>query len=271
MADLDRHLVQMLSLSVEPVQLLQDIEQGSLRTWIATQLRRIDDEALQSGDWKRIAGDFLVRGKYAVIRFMEANPEVSRPEGLVSLEEELMAMTEPVEAMGLPPAHPIPRKALLSDLKGLGDAGAQLGSEDRAAYIGPSGTIPIDTRFRLTTGDVERLLTSEIIPARQELTLLVKRPDYLGTAQWEFRLEDHVIKAKILDEDWLDEFQKRSVEVRPGDSLKARVNAELLRDERGREVAVRYLIVRVLEVIPGEPDDSQLLLPPFLGDVGEAG
>jgi hypothetical protein len=271
LASLDRHLLAVVSLSLEPIQLLQDIEEGSIRTWLATRIRQLDDQALRSGDWKQVVASYLVNAKYAVLRFLEGRPRIAKMTDLLTLEEEVMSLAEGTEILTLPAYSPVPRQQMLDDLKRMGDAGAQLGAGDSARYLGPVGEIELNTQFRLSSGDVEELLTTEIIPARQELVLLIKRPDYLGTAQWEFRFEDHPIRAKILDQEWLERFHKRLVDVRPGDALRARVNAELLRDASGKQVAVRYLVVKVLEIIPGEPGGGQLLLPAFEDDLGDVG
>ena len=46
---------------------------------------------------------------------------------------------------------------------------------------------------------------------------------YLGTSMWDVYYINRTISVKILDSEWLTQFQTREVDVRPGDSLKAEV------------------------------------------------
>ncbi len=55
---------------------------------------------------------------------------------------------------------------------------------------------------------IEDLITSESIQSLSEMILKVKKPDFLGTSQWEFRHDNRTIIAKILDDDWLKRFQR---------------------------------------------------------------
>lgn len=52
--DIDRDLIQSINQSInekiEPVVIIEDIEAGSLRTWLANRIRDIDDEALKNID-----------------------------------------------------------------------------------------------------------------------------------------------------------------------------------------------------------------------------
>lgn len=47
----------------------------------------------------------------------------------------------------------------------------------------------------------------------------IKKPDYIGRSQWEFKHDGHIIQAPILDLEWLEQFQSRSINIRPGDAL----------------------------------------------------
>jgi len=79
----------------------------------------------------------------------------------------------------------------------------------------------------------------------------VKKPDYLGNSMWEFRLDDHPIEAKILDEAWLERFRRGHVPLRPGDALDADVRSELFRGFEGNVVVTRYFVQRVHGIVRG--------------------
>jgi hypothetical protein len=58
------------------------------------------------------------------------------------------------------------------------------------------------------------------------MTLIVKKPDYLGQSQWDFRHGRLAISARIKVVQWLQRFQLREIDVRPGDALRCLVTIE---------------------------------------------
>jgi hypothetical protein len=63
----DRELVQTIDVHIEPVMVLEDIEAGSVKSWLRAVLNATDDTGLQELNWKRIVGGYLVRAKYLII------------------------------------------------------------------------------------------------------------------------------------------------------------------------------------------------------------
>lgn len=57
------------------------------------------------------------------------------------------------------------------------------------------------------------------------------------------------ISAKIEDMEWLKRFQRRGVDVRPGDSLRCRVRIEHLYGHDNELLTERYTIVEINEVL----------------------
>lgn len=53
---LDRALCAAVDSRIEPIMLLEDIEAGSIKAWLSSQLNRIDDEAIKDLDWRPLVG-----------------------------------------------------------------------------------------------------------------------------------------------------------------------------------------------------------------------
>jgi hypothetical protein len=85
------------------------------------------------------------------------------------------------------------------------------------------------------------------------MILAVKKPDYLGSSKWDFRLGGRTISAKITDEAFLRRFQSRDVDIRPGDSLRCMVASELRYGFDNSLISERYTVSHVIEVLTGPP------------------
>src|SRR2546421_496258 len=72
----DSTLAESLAIKLEPVLLLEDIEAGSIKAWLAQKIESVDDQALKSGDYKKVIGSYLVKGKYLVVDFLRGKTEI---------------------------------------------------------------------------------------------------------------------------------------------------------------------------------------------------
>ncbi len=92
------------------------------------------------------------------------------------------------------------------------------------------------------------------------MILKVMKPDYLGESMWEFKHETKSFPAKILDIQWLKDFQRRKFEIRPGDSIRAHVEVATKYDYNGEVVSVYYTLLKVKEIITYNPAQQNQLL-----------
>ncbi len=76
--------------------------------------------------------------------------------------------------------------------------------------------------------------------------------DFLGDSMWDFRHDTRTIRAKIVDSEWLQKFQSRSEQVRPGDAIRADVSVEAKYGYDGEVIAFHYRVEKIHEVIPAE-------------------
>ena len=105
------------------------------------------------------------------------------------------------------------------------------------------------------------LLIKESLTNDSELILKVKRPDYLGESMWDFKLGDHPVQAKIVDREWLQKFQDRKIDVRPGDAIKAIVRQTIHYGYNAEIVYQHNEVLKVLNVIT--------IIPPTQSWLGE--
>ena len=255
---LDLELVHSIDIHVEPVALLEDVEAGSLRAWLKTILQATDDTGLKEGDWKKVVGVFLYKAKYRIISWTEGKTSIVNRADVKQLENELLALSEETNVKRIPTYAPIPPAQLLNGVHRITYSLAQLSKEDRASLTTPDGTIPFNMAFSVTPNQIRDLLVRETITNENVLILKVKKPDYLGESMWEFKHDGHSRLVKILDTRWLAKFQSREIDVRPQDSLRARVRVTAHYSSDGDVIDTDYVVLEVLEVIPSDPPSQQL-------------
>lgn len=262
---LDRALVQTIDVQIQPVVLLEDVETSSLRAWLRTVLDSVPDDALKSLDWKKAVGAYLVKAKYYLVDFTSKNTTVTDKRQITELSNRLLAASQETDARHIPIYSRVPETDLVLYLQELSEATAPLHEGDGVKYISSEFEASFNLAFHVSPESVEELLTKETIETPQVMILKVRKPDYLGDSMWEFRFQNRNLTAKIVDVGWLQQFQNRHVDVRPGDAIRAQVMTQVKYGFEGDVVGIRHTITRVIEVINTEPHTN----PPGLFPVSE--
>lgn len=245
----DKELVQTIDTAIEPVLLLEDIEAGSLRTWLRNVLSSVDDSALESGDWKKIVGAYLLKAKYIVVNKLEGKTEITTREEITDIEKSLLAAAEETNIKRIPSYRPVPQAQIIEVIDGISSALAHLTQGDSAKLMTPGGEANFNIALRISPDALRDLLVKEVIANESPMILKVKRPDYLGESMWDFKFGDHPIQAKILDEEWLSQFQQRKRDVRPGDAIRGMVRHTVEYGFDAEVIREGYEIIKVNEVI----------------------
>jgi len=247
----DKTLVEAIDIHIEPILLLEDIESGSLRAWFRSALEAIPDEGLASADWKKAVGHYLVRGKYFLLDFIKDRGTISDREDIVLMQDNLQQLAEETEVNRLPAYSPPEPKRLMNNLGRVTSALSHLTEKDSAFYEGSDGkVVPFNMTFSIEATKLEEILTKEVLEHSEVRILQVKKPDYIGSSQWEFRYEGQVLFAKFEDEYWLKLFQNRDKDVRPGDSLRVNLRVEVSYGHDNEVIATHYFITEVIAIVP---------------------
>jgi hypothetical protein len=256
----DRELVQTIDLHIEPVMVLEDIETGSIKTWLRAILNATDDTGLQELNWKRIVGGYLVRAKYLTVDWLNGKTEIS---GTADLDELQALILEAAEATGVQriPAYQPPSKTLLvRSLIDIGVSLSQLQSDDKAAFETQNGDrVEFNVSIKIVPESLNELLVEESLSHVEEIILKVKKPDFLGESKWEF-VHEHVLDAKILDYEWLSDFRNNRVLLQPGSAIRANVQVDVAYGVEREVVSRSYTVLKVLAVMP-PPEHEQAKLP----------
>jgi hypothetical protein len=260
---LDAELVQSIDSNIETVLVLEDIEAGSIKTWLRNLLTAVDDEGLKTLDWKPLVGKYLVQAKYAIIRWID-DDEGSR--SLPDLRGEIQQIAAETNVRYLPDYTAPSPAALVDAVRDFQAVKDALAPGDRAKLITEDGEIEMNLSIRFPIEDIESLAVANSLSSpATEMILAVKKPDYLGESKWELRHGKRTVSAKIDDLVWLERFQNREVDVRPGDALRCMVEIELLSGSDNELIAERYTVKEVLDVMQ---DQFRIQGHLFEGDEG---
>jgi len=131
---------------------------------------------------------------------------------------------------------------------------------DKASFITDVQKSGFNLSLSIAPETIAELVTSEALKSTNVMILKVKKPDFLGDSQWEFKFDGRILPAKIADGAWLSEYQAGHVPINPGDAVRASVET-VIRYGFDREVVGKeHTILKVLEVIPDPKGEQQRLL-----------
>ena len=256
---LDAELVQSIDSSIETVLVLEDIQEGSIRTWLRSILNVVDDDAIKTLDWRPLVGKYLVRSKYAVLRFLDDD---TGDRALPDLREEIRRIAAETDVRHMPDYAPPSPGILVDALREFQGVKDRLVNKDKARLISQHPDIPeyeFNLQVRIPVENIEALAVARTITQPSaEMILPVKKPDYLGSSMWSLRHGKRNIEARISDEPWLRRFQNREVDVRPGDALQCRVTTEFLYGHDNELLTERYTVEEVIEVLVNRYEAREL-------------
>lgn len=252
--DVDSILGKSIDSSLETALIIEDLQKSSIRVFLKNIIRHVDDDALKNLDWKPLVGSFLVKGKYAVLRWLDQDADENSVPRLQDLTEELGKLAKRTDVRHLPDYPPPNPTRLVQSLDRLQavkrrfrddeDLTITLGKDEYQVNLGAIWS-PTDL-VKDTQGPKE-------IVNENETFLLIHKIDLLGGTKWHFKLGKSSLIAPIEDKAWKSDYSSRKVSILPGDVLHVRLRIEQSFSERGELLETRHRIVRVLGVIPKDP------------------
>ena len=291
---IDKHLLESINVEIEPLILLEDIEQGSIIVWLKNVLKdklrdalstpvvtntltKVKDEDIEDLNFKKVVGVFLNQSRYAIIDFTRKEKNLENKEELKILQQSIANIAEETgvkdiqiysqasqaELLDVTSYSPINSKTLLDDISNLQKSLSILGEEDQASYLTSETEVFFNKDFNFSSEVIESLLTSEVIENESVIILQIKKMDLLGDSKWEFKHENKTLSMKISDLLWLSSYKNGEIDIRPKTSLKAKVKTVTKYDEDSEVVSTQYEITKVLEVIkPQRNIQKSLIIDP---------
>lgn len=248
--EIDKTLVSLIDNKIDTVLMLEDIQAGSLKTWLKNILTALDDQGIKNLNWKPLVGKYLVKAKYIVLDMMNKKTTITDRKEIIQARDDLLKLAEDTAVKRIPAYAPITPQKIIESIGRINGAIKNLSKTDKAKYITKDDQeVRFNIEFNFVPEALEDLITKEVLEAIVPMILKVKKPDYLGESKWEFKYENRIISAKISDEEWLGKFQDREIDVRPGDSIRANVKQRAKYGYDFSVISISYEILKVVEVI----------------------
>jgi hypothetical protein len=229
--------------------ILDDIEKGSILAKLWNELVISEDGKIDNPAPQENIKKYIEDSRLAAINFVSHNK--SSVEDLEKLGSEIAEIAETnkvAETFNYAEPNLIELAKSINEIKNSTDdlnenEGFILtNSNENPSEIMRSGGEKIDIEA------VEKFLTKEELVNNYEAFYKIKKPDFLGDSQWDFKHGTKSIKVKILHLDWLDQFHKGEIVVLPGDSLKVKIKQTNKYNQNGYLISEKIEIIEVLEI-----------------------
>ena len=230
---------------------LQAIEEASLRAFFLRKMRTfltvLDDGALRSGEIKKVIGIFLANMRLVTLEWLAHHPVLQDHREIEPLQKLLEERAAKTSIIALQPRRHLKAIEVVRSVQQIATSRAapaqQIFIEDDAERV------PVPAPIDFGDKTLDEALSAKEVEHETEQILLVKKPDYLGNANWEFKGKDGSLNASIADKEWLDRFQAAEIDVPPGSALKARVRQRTYLDAQGNPTNTKSSVIAVREVI----------------------
>lgn len=249
---LDESLGQVMGIEVYESMVLEDVQEGSIKTVIRNCINDLPDEDLRDANYKRIIGHFLVKAKYLILQWCQETTELANVEQVVVLEKKLIKLAESEPLTKIPAYREPDRVKLISSLSSIQKASKNLSSNDVVSYNCEHGTSVINKPLRISDTLLKDIIVKEEHEFKTDVILKVKKPDYLGTSKWIFKFRGQSIDVALSDQEWLADFQDKKVKVQPGDSIKGTLIQYISYGHNNEEVSVKYELTNIREILDQE-------------------
>lgn len=247
---IDIKLAQTIGPQIKPILFLEDIRTGSLTTFLRSVLESFDDDGIKNLEWKKLVGSYLVKGKRVMVNYLKDRETIQNSEEIYDLQRVIADAARETGTIELPGYKLLPAMEVAQSVLLLSEGTSPLGPGDSAKYLSPDGITEINSSFRVTSDQIEEVLTQRTIMNPCNLILKVKRPDFLGDSMWDFRFEGKKLTAKVIDTRWLGEFHQGRVTLHPGDALDVAAEETVKYGYDQEVLAKHYRVTQVRSVIP---------------------
>lgn len=255
----DRTILRSVDSGIETTFILEDVQRSSLKVVLKNLLTMADDDAIKSLDWKPIVGNFLLRAKYAALRWCDQDPEVGGAPSLSDLTEEVERLARETDVRHLPDYAPVNRSRMTQSLEGFQRAKRHFRSNEQLTVTLGRDEYEVQTNRTWSPSEFEEIVGEQELENEVDLVLVIRKVDFLGKSKWHFKHGKRTIEVHVRDVEWLDEFHGGMYALKPGDALKVRVRFIYKYGSNGELLDEDVEILKVFSVVSALPGQAKML------------
>lgn len=250
--NLDTVLAKTINTSVTTKLYLNDIEKGSLIGKLWNELIISDDEKLDDVSQENKISTFIDKSRSKTLEFIQDGKNSVNELEQLSTDIENIAKDEKLDSTFNYAKPDI--LELAKTINEITETTEKLTDNEKLIIKNSSNNFEeLDNKCnKIDIEEVEKALTHEEINSETLVFYKIKRPDFLGDSQWEFKHGVKNIKVKILDEDWLEDFKNGKEIVVPGDSLKVKIKQNFKYNRNGYLISEKTEIIEVMAIIKNQ-------------------
>ncbi len=171
--NLDRALVGSIDSKIEPLLLLEDIEAGSIKSYLSQFIKSTDDDALKDMSIKKLVGAYLVKGKYRIINFLDKKTTVTNIKEVAELQSDLLDIAKETNVNWLPYYRPMDTRLLLEHIYLIQLSLSHLDkAKDGAKYIVGADSAKFNLSFNISPESLKELITKDTILSNNDMKML---------------------------------------------------------------------------------------------------
>ncbi|MVO16090.1 hypothetical protein [Parasedimentitalea huanghaiensis] len=255
--DLDRIFSQTIHAGLRTSLIVEDLQKSSLKLFLKNVVEDIPDEALKEADLKKLLGHYLIKAKYAAVRWLD-EPK-SNHKSIRDLTEEVAFLAKETDLRRLPDYPPPNPVRLAQPLDRFQETKKRMRETEGITITLGKDEYKVDLNSTwLPSETVDQVEADKELENFQDIYLIIGKPDFIGKAKWHFRHGKRSLQLRVEDEEWLEEFRAGHYPLKPGDALRVRLRTTHKYDVKGDLIETDEAIAKVLAVIEDQNSQADL-------------
>ncbi|MEO6720771.1 MAG: hypothetical protein ABIN67_10395 [Ferruginibacter sp.] len=255
--DFDKSVVRNIGINYVGEYGLEDIEFSSIRTKLVQLLKATPDEIIKNLDIKKTIGYFLVKVKYRLIKLLEKEKDITSKNQIQPITDKI---NEDIKEIGITlniMVTQVNNYVVLNAVDDLAKETNKLKDKESLEFKSMAGNASIQKGIFINKPKILAELGQRTIVNETTEILKIKKVDLLSEEpKWDFLQGKRVLNAKMLDKNWLDDFHKRNVIIKPEDALMVTLKTTHTYSPNFDDKKTDCEITKVLSVISPDSDNG---------------
>jgi hypothetical protein len=261
---IDGLLAKSISKEIVTKQFLSSLNTGSIISTIKHFFEEDDYQTLGTADLdQKQIGQFMTEGRAEIVRSFEREKKINSANTVKELNKKI---TEIAQKTGIEKSVSYREPEIVETaevLSKVANSTKTLTMNEKIEYSTDGKKTELRKNISVDLEKIKEEITENIFETTEDMRLIIKKPDLLGTSKWIFKNGKNTIDAKVNDMEWLSHFHERKFKLACGDTVNAKVKLIKKYDKYRNLIDVVYEIIKIksideskIEYYPLEEDEN---------------